>query len=375
LLLFEIVHTHSLSEKWHEFVDTTLAAETAVQSTPLGGFNMQSSGFDMMNSHRPGLADEGYMMGDDGEGPPVPPRGMLGGGDVIHMDDNDLDIAASLMAGLSLGRAVATEGDEDNSNNSGDSEKSYNSGETASEKTGYAFDDPLGKTGGLGIELGKLTQYSQGVAEANVNTGDDDGSHSSDEESDSPISSGDVPVMDLFAGNFNYDQSTDRESSLIPVAEFANFADFDVSGSDDVGVFGDLAETKEASSLNEGDQNAQTNSSELDDLFGKGDHAQLLELEDSAPLSEILPPVVLVNPLSPVIDAPEDVADTSSSDSKVHVSTELVVDLSRAEQQKVANDEPMYDDAVLQAAPSDELLADLNEIMPGDSTNEGLTEI
>jgi hypothetical protein len=33
------------------------------------------------------------MMDDDGLTPTLPPRGMLGGGDVIDMDDNDLDIA------------------------------------------------------------------------------------------------------------------------------------------------------------------------------------------------------------------------------------------------------------------------------------------
>jgi hypothetical protein len=339
LLLFEIVNTHVLAEKWHAFVDTTLAAETVVQSTPLGGMMMQAAGIDMMQAHRPGLADEGYMMGDDGEGPPVPPRGMLGGGDVIHMDDHDLDVAASLMAGLrSLGRPSAVEGDEDHSNNSGDSEKSYNSGETASEKTGYAFDDPLGKAGGLGIELGKLTQYTQGVsAAAGAYSGeDDDGSHSSEEEEeDAPeFSSGDVPVMDLFAGNFNYDTTAvDEGSAMVPTAEFANFAEFDAAGTDGLDAGSPVVAVAE---LPNPDPTAdRTRSSELDHLFGSGDHAALLELYDDA-----------------LVEAAMDAAEPPVTP------------------QPEAWDD---DDALIQEAPSDELRAE--RLKPDDfSSDENLTQ-
>jgi hypothetical protein len=291
LLLFEIVHTHELAERWHDFVDTTLAAETAVQSTPLGGFVGQALGMDPMMSHRPGLADEGYMMGDDGEGPPVPPRGMLGGGDAIDMDDHDLDVAASMMAGLSMQRSqIATTGSDDElSQNSGDSEKSYNSGETASEKSGYAFDDPLGKAGGLGIELGKLTRYNHGEATSLESpTGDDEGSHSSsDEEPESNRSSdGDVPVMDLFAGNFNYDTPIDQTT------EFADFANFDTNE-------GPAFEAQ--SSPQESAIEQPTNATVLDNLFDQGSHAELLLELDDPPSQGI--PVALT---STGDDAPDD---------------------------------------------------------------------
>ena len=285
LLLAELVMTHPLADRWQDFVETTLAAETAVQSTPLGGYSMQSPGMDPMHSHRPGLADEGYMMGDDGEGPPAPPRGMLGGGDVIDMEDNDLDIAASMMASLSLRQAEATSGDDDNdgSDNSGDSNRSYNSGETASEKTGYAFDDPLGKAGGLGIELGKLSQFKsddEGAEKPTRPSGasdddDSDGSHSSsDEEPESDEGAdNDVPVMDLFAGNFDHGDS-DKPSSE-PVGEFANFAEFDTAGATNNGEDVDpLAGTTDAP------PSGKRSDSDLDDIFGKGDHADLLEQED-----------------------------------------------------------------------------------------------
>lgn len=275
LLLFEIVHTHELAERWHDFVDTTLAAESAVQSTPLGGFGGAPE-MDPMFSQRPGLADEGYMMGDDGEGPPVPPRGMLGGGDTIDMDDYDLDVAASMMAGLSLRRASPAVGEDDNSHNSGDSEKSYNSGDTASEKTAYAFDDPLGKAGGLGIELGKLTQYAHSQKEA---AGDeDDGSHSSsDEEPESNESNdGDVPVIDLFTGNLNY---TDSEEAF-PAPEFANFADFDTAEE----IAPTATANNEAFSMDHIYANEVSNSAVVDEIFDQGNHSALLLEMDDTPL-------------------------------------------------------------------------------------------
>lgn len=341
LLLFEIVNTHVLAEKWHDFVDTTLAAETVVQSTPLGGMMMLAPGMDMMQAHRPGLADEGYMMGDDGEGPPVPPRGMLGGGDLIHMDDHDLDVAASLLAGLSLGRPATVEGDEEHSHNSGDSEKSYNSGETASEKAGYAFDDPLGKAGGLGIELGKLTQYTQGIAvAAGAYAGDDDdGSHSSEEEEgedDSPgSSSGDVPVMDLFAGNFPYDTShADEDSSSVPTAEFANFAEFDATGGIDA-----MAPAAAVTARPDFDTTADLDRrSELDQLFGTGDHADLLELDEEEPAT----PVDVVADPDALVDPSKSGVDSAASPTIRDPLEEL-------------DDE---DDILIQTAPSDELRAE-----------------
>jgi hypothetical protein len=255
---------------------------------------------DPMLCHRPGLAEDGYMMGDDSERPPVPPRGMSGGGDMIDMDDNDLDVAASMMAGLSLGgvktgvTAVDDGDDEDdnssggNSGNSGNSDRSYNSGETASDRTGYAFDDPLGKAGGLGIELGKLTKYRPSETRR-INASprkqeqeDDNGSHSSsDEEPETQQDSdNDVPVMDLFAGNFNNnDETTSMETPV--VEEFANFADFE-KGEDAFGDFesaGPLPPSDTPTALHQS-SSIESKKTDIDDLFGSGDHANLLEQDE-----------------------------------------------------------------------------------------------
>lgn len=370
LLLFEIVHTHELAERWHEFVDTTLAAETAVQSTPLGGFSMQSTGMDAMAPHRPGLADEEYMMGDDGEGPPVPPRGMLGAGDAIDMDDNDLDIAASMMAGLSLGRsAAATDADDNNSesNNSGDSEKSYNSGETAGDKAGYAFDDPLGKAGGLGIELGKLTQYQHNAAAPESSGADDDSHSSSDEEPDSSRAGDeDVPVLDLFAGNFSYDQPSGVDAAA-PAFGFADFADFDAAASSDGGdAFGTFVSTTVSAPLDQKDPAEDRKSAEIEEIFGKGDHAELLELEDSPQedASSIVEPVSFFAKSSPLTEA-----DSRPSEAAVPSPLEAVIVLA-AEAEQVADDVIHIDQDQLQTAPSDELRADMTNEEKADDPAE-----
>ena len=39
LMLSKLIESHPLQNRWHEFVRTTLATETSIQSTPLGGYN------------------------------------------------------------------------------------------------------------------------------------------------------------------------------------------------------------------------------------------------------------------------------------------------------------------------------------------------
>lgn len=346
LLLAEVMTSHKLAERWQDFVDTTLAAETAIQSTPLGGYSMNMPTMDSVFQQRPGLADEGYMMGDDGEGPPAPPRGMLGGGEAIDMDDNDLDIAANMMASLSLGSPntmrVEVEGDND-SVNSGDSNRSYNSGETASEHNSYAFDDPLGKAGGLGIELGKLAHYnvdSDGADQPSIpgsrNKKDSDGDdndnnsyHSSDEEPESDTGNNDdVPVMDLFAGNFDHDGIKDYppQPPLRPV-EFADFAVFETAVEDSnptIVVSESLKEEgKDEDSAPFARNVADADTLNLDEIFGKGDHSDLLEqnldaiqpqvMERSFNTDDDFPVVEKVNPLD-LLSSVVSLADGSGGD-------------------------------------------------------------
>jgi hypothetical protein len=346
LLIAELVNNHTHTERWQEFVATTLSSEIAIQSTPLGGVTGGGSvtgglmtdllsqrfgggGADSgSGGRRPGLADDdGDMMGGDGgAAPPLPPRGIYGGGDIIDMDDNDLEVAANMMAGLGLGarpahgkkpgskkssslagiRGGGGDGDDDGNSGefsgSGDSEKSYNSGETATEK-GYLFDDPLGKAGGLGIELGKLTQYKRGTDVGEGAAGkdkDDDGNSSSsssqealrneddkDELDNDDDEEDNVPVMDLFAGNFHHgghespgDGKSD-DGKDVGAFDFANFASaFESGDTGGVGSFNDSTGALMDGSGGGDDSEASAKSAEIEAIFGEGDHSDLLEVDD-----------------------------------------------------------------------------------------------
>jgi hypothetical protein len=254
LMIAELVKNHELAEEWKDFVSTSLSVEIAVQSTPLGGYAVHPTGphrpgADMPpGGRRPGLEDDDMDMGSSAA-PPPPPRGMLGGGELIDMDDNDLDVAVSMLSNFGLGRPNTTATADDDSDGSGDfsgsgdSAKSYNSGETNSEASGYLFDDPLGKSGGLGIELGKLTRLGpsdkkkkNAAAETKEEEEEEENSSSDeeppreekDDEDDDEGKDDSVPVMDLFAGNFNHGgQSSPGDDKPAESPEGFGFANFD----------------------------------------------------------------------------------------------------------------------------------------------------
>jgi hypothetical protein len=273
LMLAQLVETHALRSKWQDFVTTTLASETAIQSTPLGGF-AGGPGMDPLHSHRPGLAEEGEYDNDDGA-QPLPPRGLLVGGDVIDMDDNDLDIAASMMAGLSMGRG----GGDDSNQNEGSPDmlaEIPRQGES-SQPGGYMFDDPLGNN-----TYGNFD-------------GDEDDDDSSDEESGATRDSGDsggnvvegvsyvhgesgssdeddAPVMDLFAGNLDPFDKQDPGSG--DQGTWSNFANFDdaFAGADG-GAFDNNASAEEPAT-----EAPSGEVEKADDVFGDvKDHEILLD--------------------------------------------------------------------------------------------------
>ncbi|KAL3945519.1 MAG: hypothetical protein SGBAC_000418 [Bacillariaceae sp.] len=232
LILAELVDTHELNERWQDFVTTTLASETAIQSTPLGGFQGSPLGNDL-HQHHPGMPDDGDYGDEEGGAPSLPARGVLVGGDTIDMDDNDLDVAASMIAGLNIRR----DGDGADTNNARD----------------YQFDDPLGD--------GRFGKF------------DDDGDSSSDEESGEAYNTGGTgaagdgaapPVMDLFAGNFDLDQEAPKEFGNFDDA-FANFDDAFA------GANGDSTDGKSGFPNNDSA-----------DVFGeRKDHVELLDMGES----------------------------------------------------------------------------------------------
>lgn len=358
LFLIEIIEKHPLSERWQGFVTSTLSAETAVQSTPLGDFN--GVGVDSLHPHRPGLIDDD---GDDGAAV-LPPRGMLGGGEVIDMDDHDLDIAATMMANLGFGRHDAfsdDDADAGSGSGSGDSQRSYDSGETAN-SGGYLFDDPLGKNGGLGIELGKLSQYKRSEKDDNGkktsakdNGSDNSSSSSSDEEPEhGRQNSDDVPVMDLFAGNFDYDAPMVRENTFS--ADFADFTTFQANFENQL--------SEEAVGDSKGAMNDASNSSskesEIEEIFGKGDHAELLLDQDFVEADEAEANGYVLSSHS-ITQSDE----SKLSQNKDYIGTSLELNERErsqthetSENASVASEILDSDDLKIVAAPSDELAAD-----------------
>lgn len=189
-----LMKAHPLYDVWQSFITTTLASETAIQSTPLGGY--ASAQLQEMNGveHRTSLTEEDlrkFMGSDQGEGG----AGGSSAGISIDLDDTDLDIAASMMEALSL------------SHTGGNSESDHGSGQPGHQRHhqvmagfgsvvqvaashGYMYDDPLGGTS----EFDEDDDSSD--EEEGLGSGKEKSEDSGDEE-------GDAPVIDLFAGNLN----------------------------------------------------------------------------------------------------------------------------------------------------------------------------
>lgn len=276
LILAQLVESHELKSQWEDFVQSTLASETAVQSTPLGGFPAADFGdIDPLHMHRPGLAEDDDYDDDDGAAPPLPPRGLLVGGDVIDMDDNDLDVAASMMAGLSIGR----------NDGNGRSDQDLLAGIPPQHEDGarpsYMFDDPLGD-GRFGRFDGDDSSSDEESSELSRKSGDSGGAVV-EGVSGSPDHSSEAPVMDLFAGNFEaFDSTEPAEDSSDGKngGDWSDFANFDnaFEGPDGTAaVFEDPFE------------GGTEKPSNIDEIFGgPKDHAELLENAEDPASEDIL---------------------------------------------------------------------------------------
>jgi len=221
LVLARLVEKDPLGKIWKDFVLTTLASATALQTTPLGGFQASTLGTDPLQTHRPGYEDVNGYDDDNGEAPALPQRGLLVDGDLIDMDDNDLEVAANMMAGLNLGQVAGNNGD--------------NQTQSSIPRSGYVFDDPLGS--------GRFTDFDH---HDDDDDDDSDGDSSDDGEPDmledarTSIEDGissdhEAPVMDLFAGNFdaNFDDAFADEQNVDSSPEEEGENNFD-------SIFGDV---------------------------------------------------------------------------------------------------------------------------------------
>lgn len=274
LIIANLIASHPMQLKWQDFVTTTLASETAIQSTPLGGFHASVATIDPLQSHRPGpdMSDfhDDYDDDDDDDDD-------LPGGGVIDMDDNDIEIAASMMDALSLPKSREFNPD-------------FGEVNTGNE---YMFDDPLG---------------SGARFDANF----DDGTVEEDEEDPEAAtrrasSELDPPVMDLFAGNMAFDSKKAERGSTnggAPPSNWsADFANFDANFDDAFSAPEAMPQALEVVNpavepqpQEPEDLFATETAKNVDDIFGAPEHHELLldadaeaevETEVEAELEEI----------------------------------------------------------------------------------------
>ena len=232
LIIATLIQDHPLQARWQEFVTTTLAAETAIQSTPLGGYQTAQVTIDPLHSHRPSLNDMGDFQDanygdddDDDDDDTGGEKSLTLGSEVLALDDNDIEIAASMMDALSLPQqnATAVPGNEVGGSSGASFDTNFDNARPSGGNE-YIFDDPLGKRN-------------------NFDRFGEDDDDSSDEEEQTPRrDSNGPPVMDLFAGNFGFDGENNQSSNqavAVPApsgeegwSNFANFDDAFASGGD-----------------------------------------------------------------------------------------------------------------------------------------------
>jgi hypothetical protein len=201
--IMDLVRNHSLYSQWLEFVTSTLASETAVQSTPLGGgCNTQGdsnimdesiSNGEIINDHEANVQPKGTYIGEINDGD----------FDVDNkkFDDTEIDIAAGLMDSIYL----PEEGGGSHGNGSHHRRKGVLGGGGSGTDSGAAF----GTVVQMHQSTGDYYQYDDPLGQWQDRFPDDmafdckgfGDSNSDDNDNDND---NDVPVMDLFTGNLNF---------------------------------------------------------------------------------------------------------------------------------------------------------------------------
>ena len=235
--ILDIMMAYPLYDAWQSFVTTILASETAIQSTPLGGFAVahpqeQMTGInDPGHEHRISLTEEDLknFMGINVEEEDEGEMGTVGSSGVpIDLDDADLDIAASMMEALSMphgANATSVGGGEDGSGPPGHHRRNQVMAgfgsvvQAAPTGENYIYDDPLG--GGNDFDDDSSDEEEDPRSKEGGDTEPESGSGATDED--------DVPVLDLFAGNWEDAAASNGtgESDSADDGGWANFDDAD----------------------------------------------------------------------------------------------------------------------------------------------------
>jgi len=205
---------------WIKFVTTTLASETAVQSTPLGGYNAQEE-INAAEEHHTESPWESNQYEDDSDIVGTN-HYVVSSAEIEDLDETDLDIAASMIESMNIAPNENSGSSEDGSAPSHGHRRQR--GVIGGQATGngsafgtvvelhkkpdeYVYDDPLGPNTRMHF---------------NDDGSSDDSSDDDDSDNDNAEGSDDAPpVMDLFAGNFDFDENTESDDA----GGWANFDD------------------------------------------------------------------------------------------------------------------------------------------------------
>lgn len=199
--------------EWIEFVRTTLASETAVQTTPLGGSFSQEGTNQTLQTSAHELSDSDHY---EDSNQTATSHYVVNTGE-IDLDDADLDIAASMMESMNISPSDSIPMNDESSgqvhghrrqrgviggHGVGNCSSFGTVVEMYKKPNDYVYDDPLGAR----------QHFDEKPVE----------NDSSDEECDGDETD-EAPVMDLFAGNFNFDSTPSIQES----DEAEGWANFD----------------------------------------------------------------------------------------------------------------------------------------------------
>jgi len=176
-----------MQKRWSDFVSSQLADITATQSANLGGYHP---------SLENGVSDYQYGLNFSTED------------ETLEVSEGDLDVAVSMIEAMKVSHDF-DENDAEDVNSSYHPCSKYISSAFEESRGTYRYDDPLGRAPDLDGSLADRHCDTDDLE----NSDEDDGDNPSNNDSD-------VPVLDLFAGNF---------SDSINIEFQANFADFPAS--------------------------------------------------------------------------------------------------------------------------------------------------
>jgi len=229
-MIFSLLRGNPHYPIWMNFVTTTLASETAVQSTPLGGYNAQEEMNGGEEHHTGSTWDSDQYANDSHK------NHYVGSSDVIDkLDDTELDIAANLMQSMGITSENSATNDDGPGSSQGHRRQKGVIGGSGIGNFGtvvdfpkkpdeYQYDDPFGS---------KLRDFDDDGDHFEDIDGDDDhfegidgdgssaSNDSSDDDSDNDNGDDSPPEINLFVGNFKFPGATESDDA----GGWANFDD------------------------------------------------------------------------------------------------------------------------------------------------------